>query len=174
VSSTNSAQPDPVLADAASQQATETTSLAPDQESSLTRSGGERGALKTRVCLLIIIVANALGNVLLSLGMRQVGSIASYSPVDLFVSGVGAIANPYVLAGVGFLLVFFAAHMIVLSWADLSYVLPITSVGYIVVAVLSWWWLQEPVRPLRWAGTVVIVVGVSLVGRTPVSTTSNR
>jgi drug/metabolite transporter (DMT)-like permease len=128
--------------------------------------------LKTRVCLLLIVVANALGNVLLSRGMREVGSIASYSPAEVFVSALRAATNPYVLAGVGFLIVFFLAHMIVLSWADLSYVLPMTSVGYIVVTVLSWWWLGEQVRPLRWLGTVVIVAGVCLVGRTPDRTTA--
>jgi drug/metabolite transporter (DMT)-like permease len=128
--------------------------------------------LKTRVCLLLIVVANALGNVLLSRGMREVGSIASYSPAEVFTSALRAAANPYVLAGVGFLIVFFLAHMIVLSWADLSYVLPMTSVGYIVVTVLSWWWLGEQVRPLRWLGTVIIVAGVWLVGRTPHRTTA--
>jgi drug/metabolite transporter (DMT)-like permease len=127
--------------------------------------------LKTRVCLLIIIVANAVGNVLLSYGMHQVGSIASYSPLALVRSALRAAANPFVLAGVGFLIVFFVAHMIVLSWADLSYVLPMTSVGYILVTVLSWWWLGETVPPLRWLGTVVIIAGVSLVGRTPHRTT---
>jgi len=127
--------------------------------------------LKTRVCLLIIIVANALGNVLLSYGMHQVGSIASYSPLTLVRSALRAAANPFVLAGVGFLIVFFIAHMIVLSWADLSYVLPMTAVGYILVTVLSWWWLGEQVRPLRWLGTIVIIAGVSLVGRTPHRTT---
>lgn len=127
--------------------------------------------MKTRVCLLIIIVANALGNVLLSYGMRQVGSIASYSPLTLVRSALGAAANPFVLAGVGFLIVFFLAHMIVLSWADLSYVLPMTAVGYILVTVLSWWWLGEQVGSLRWLGTVLIIAGVSLVGRTPHRTT---
>jgi drug/metabolite transporter (DMT)-like permease len=126
--------------------------------------------LKTRICLLIIIVSNAVGNVLLSYGMRQVGSIASYSPLELVRGGVRAAANPYVLAGVGLLLVFFLTHMIVLSWADLSYVLLITSIGYVLVAVLSWWWLGETIRPARWLGTLVITAGVALVGRTPAST----
>ncbi|MBI3696127.1 MAG: hypothetical protein HY238_14965 [Acidobacteria bacterium] len=123
--------------------------------------------MKTKICLLIIVVANALGNVVLRHGMQQVGSIASYSPVRLMVSSFRALANPYVLAGVGLLVVFFLAHMIVLSWADLSYVLPMTSVGYILVTVLGWWFLDEAVGPIRWVGTLVITAGVILVGRTP-------
>jgi drug/metabolite transporter (DMT)-like permease len=126
--------------------------------------------LKTRICLLIIIVANAVGNVLLAYGMRQVGSIASYSPAELIGSGISAMANPWVLLGVLLLLVFFTAHAIVLSWADLSYVLLVTAIGYVLVAVLSRQFLGETVSTLRWAGTIVITAGVMLVGSTPVST----
>jgi drug/metabolite transporter (DMT)-like permease len=129
--------------------------------------------VKTRICLAIVIVANALGNLLLAMGMRQVGSIASYSPAELISAGVQAMANPWVLAGVLLLLVFFAAHAIVLSWADLSYVLLVTAIGYVLVAVLSWKVLGESISTLRWAGTVVITAGVLLVGSTPVSTVAS-
>lgn len=126
--------------------------------------------MKTRICLLIIIVANAVGNVVLAYGMRQVGSIASYSPAELIGSGLSAMTNPWVLLGVLLLLVFFAAHAIVLSWADLSYVLLVTAIGYVLVAVLSRQFLGETISVLRWTGTVVITAGVMLVGSTPVST----
>jgi len=127
--------------------------------------------LKTRICLLIVVLANAVGNVLLSYGMRQVGSIASSSPLELALSSVRAMANPYVLAGVAVLVVFLLTHMILLSWADLSYILPMTSAGYILVTLLSWWLLEENVKTLRWLGTALIVAGMVLVGGTPVSTT---
>jgi drug/metabolite transporter (DMT)-like permease len=126
--------------------------------------------LKTRVCLFIIIVANAVGNLLLAYGMREVGSIATYSPAELIGSGLSAMTNPWVLAGVLLLLVFFTAHAIVLSWADLSYVLLVTAIGYVLVAVLSRQFLGETISPLRWAGTIVITAGVMFVGSTPVST----
>ena len=126
--------------------------------------------MRTHALLLLIVVTNAVGNVVLGYGMRQVGNIATYSPLDLVSAGVAAMRNPWVLAGVALLLVFFIAHAIVLSWADLSYVLLVTSVGYVVVAVLSWCLLGETITPLRWAGTAVIAVGVLLVGSTPVST----
>lgn len=127
--------------------------------------------MKTRICLLIVVVANAAGNVLLRRGMQQVGSIASYSPLELATGSLKAAGNPFVLAGVGFLILFFLAHMIVLSWADLSYILPMTSVGYILVTLLSWWLLGEQVRPARWLGAVVIMAGVALVAPTPPVTT---
>ncbi len=126
--------------------------------------------LKTAGFLLVVIVANALGNVLLGYGMEQVGSIASYSPADLIYSGFQAMTNPWVLAGVGLLLLFFIAHAIVLSWADLSYVLLVTSIGYVLVAVLSWEFLDEKISETRWAGTLLVTLGVALAGSTPVST----
>ena len=126
--------------------------------------------MKTTGFLLVVIVANALGNVVLGYGMEQVGSIASYSPADLICSGLQAMTNPWVLAGVGLLLLFFIAHAIVLSWVDLSYVLLVTSIGYVLVAVLSWGFLGEKISETRWAGTLLVTLGVALAGSTPVST----
>jgi uncharacterized membrane protein len=129
--------------------------------------------MKTNICLAIIVVANAVGNVLLGYGMRQVGDISSYSPLALVASGLAAMANPWVLSGVALLLVFFVAHAVVLSWADLSYVLLVTSIGYGLVAVLSWAFLGEQISAQRWVGTAVITAGVVLVGRTQVSTATS-
>jgi uncharacterized membrane protein len=126
--------------------------------------------MKTNLCLAIIVVANALGNLMLGYGMRQVGDISSYSPVALITSGLAAMANPWVLGGVVLLAVFFVTHAIVLSWADLSYVLLTTAIGYGLVAFLSWAVLGEHVSAMRWAGVAVITAGVMLVGSTPVST----
>lgn len=119
----------------------------------------------------MVVVANATGNVVLGYGMRQVDPVASYSPVELVGACLRAMANPWVIAGVLLLTLFFAAHTLVLSWADLSYVLLVTSIGYPLVALLSWWFLGETVTPQRWGGTILITVGVMFVGATPVSTT---
>lgn len=119
----------------------------------------------------MVVIANAAGNVVLGHGMRQVGPVASYSPVELIGACLRATSNPWVIAGVLLLMTFFAAHTLVLSWADLSYVLLVTSIGYPLVALLSWWFLGESVTAQRWAGTILITVGVMLVGGTPVTTT---
>ncbi|MEZ5394368.1 MAG: hypothetical protein R2724_16250 [Bryobacterales bacterium] len=126
--------------------------------------------MKTRVLLALVIVANAAGNLMLGYGMRQVGDISSYSPVALAASGLAAMANPWVLAGVVLLTVFFAAHAIVLSWADLSYVVLVTAIGYGLVTLLSWALLGEHVSVARWAGVAIITLGVMLAGSTPDST----
>ncbi len=67
--------------------------------------------------------------------------------------------------GVGSLLAFFLANVLVLSWADYSYVQPASSVGYGVSALLGYFVLREPVSPLRWLGIAIICLGVLVVGQ---------
>ena len=128
--------------------------------------------MRTRTCILlaVVIVSNAFGNVVLGHGMREVGDISSYSPADLIRSGIGSFSNPWVIAGVGLLAIFFAAHTLLLSWADLSYVLLVTSIGYVLVVLLGATLLDETVTPLRWVGALLIAAGVGVVGSTPEST----
>ena len=69
--------------------------------------------MRTHALLLLIVVTNAVGNVVLGYGMRQVGNIATYSPLDLVSAGVAAMRNPWVLAGVALNGFFFAVFAMV-------------------------------------------------------------
>ena len=95
--------------------------------------------------------------------MKQVG------PVSLAHLGMllAAIGNPWVIVGILCLLGFFASYLTALSWADLTFVLPATAFGYVVVALLSKFWLHETVSLYRWAGIVLIVCGVGFVANGP-------
>ena len=125
---------------------------------------------KTAIVLAIVVASNSVGNVVLSYGMRGVGDISSYSPTSLLASGIASFANPWVLLGTSLLVLFFAAHTLLLSWADLSYVLLVTSCGYALVAGLGVIFLDESISPARWCGIMLISCGVALVVSTPVST----
>ena len=124
--------------------------------------------LKTRIFTAIVVVTNVLGNSLLSLGMRGVGELLTLSPVPY----VKALFNPLVAAGVSLLIVWLLSHMALLSWADLSYVLPVTSIAYALAAVVGRVFLHEQISLARWAGVALIVIGVALVGRTVPRTTA--
>ncbi len=127
--------------------------------------------LKTRILLAIVILTSALGNVALSKGMKQLGDISHLPPWEMLARSFGALANPWVAAGVVLLATFFVSYLTVLSWADLSYVLPATAPSYLLLAALSAWLLDERVTAWRWLGIVLIVLGVVLVGRTEERTT---
>ena len=124
--------------------------------------------LKTRILTTVVVLSNVLGNSLLSRGMRSVGALLSLNPRPY----VEALFNPWVAVGVSLLIVWLLSHMALLSWADLSYVLPVTSVAYALAAVVGRLFLHEQVSLVRWAGITLIMLGVMLVGRTSPRTTS--
>jgi drug/metabolite transporter (DMT)-like permease len=80
---------------------------------------------------------------------------------------VAAVFTPWIAFGIALLIGFFASYLTALSWADLTFVLPATAFGNIVVAFLARFWLQEPISPERWAGIVLITLGVGFVAQGP-------
>jgi uncharacterized membrane protein len=120
---------------------------------------------KTRFFTGLVIVTNLVGNSSLTYGMQQLGEIG-YSPLSL----IGALFHPWVALGVALLILWTLSHMALLSWADLSYVLPVTAIGYVLTALSGKFVLGETVSFARWAGIALITVGVTLVGLTAPST----
>jgi drug/metabolite transporter (DMT)-like permease len=113
--------------------------------------------------LLCVMLTASVGDTLLSHGMSQVGQV-SFSNLGLLFT---ALRNPWVIAGILLLLGFFASYLTALSWADLTFVLPATAFGYIVVALLAHFWQHEHISLSRWAGILLIVGGVGFVANGP-------
>lgn len=123
--------------------------------------------LKTRIFTAIVVLTNVLGNSFLSRGMQSVGELLTLSPLPY----IRALFNPWVAVGVSLLIVWLLSHMALLSWADLSYVLPVTSIAYVLVALVGRFLLHEQVSLTRWVGVTLIMAGVALVGHTVPRTT---
>ena len=118
--------------------------------------------VKTWVCAIIVVLSNVFGNFFMKRGMpAELASPADY---------VTALFRPYVALGVILLIVWMLSRMALLSWADLSYVLPVTAVGYVLVAIVGRVLLDEQISPKRWAGIVLIMAGVALVSGGAVQT----
>jgi drug/metabolite transporter (DMT)-like permease len=149
-------------------------SSAATNECSILMESHKRLQFKTFVMILIMIIAGPLGNVLLGKGMKSVDTTSVVSASGL-VHVIGRVfASSAVWLGVASLLTFFVANILVLSWADYSFVQPASSMAYGVVALLSVFVLGEGVTPLRWAGIAIISVGVLIVGRTNPRTTEHH
>ena len=127
--------------------------------------------LKTYGLIFFIVLFAPLGNVLLSKGMKGVGSAKNWVPGDIFHILASIITSGYIWLGIACLLTFFVAYMLVLTWADYSYVQPASSFSYAAVALLGYFLLGEPVPPMRWMGILLICVGVFIVGNTHPRTT---
>lgn len=127
--------------------------------------------LKTYILIFLIVLFAPLGNVLLGKGMKGIVSAKDWAPGNFFQVFVSIITSVYIWMGIGCLLAFFVSYMLVLTWADYSYVQPASSFSYAVVAILGYFVLGEAVNPLRWAGIIIICVGVFVVGHTHPRTT---
>ena len=126
---------------------------------------------KTYLLIAVIAIFAPLGNVLLGKGMKNVGSAKHWAPSEVL-QILGRISSSgYIWLGIASLLTFFVAYMLVLTWADYSYVQPSSSFAYAETGVLSYILLGEAISPLRWLGIAVICVGVFVVGHTPPRTT---
>ncbi len=121
--------------------------------------------------ILLSILLGPLGNVMLGKGMKGVGAVNLKSLRDFFSIAGSVLTSPYIWLGIACLMGFMIVHMLLLTWADYSYVQPATSLSYATVALLSYFLLGELVTPLRWLGIAVICFGVFIVGRTSPSTT---
>ena len=143
------------------------TSVSRDHGSSLERhKHPARLLFKTRLLILVIVIFGPLGNVMLGKGMKRIGTETSWAIGDLVHTLVRILSSGYIWLGVASLLTFFVAYLLVLTWADYSYVQPASAISYAVVALLSYFLLGEIVSPLRLAGIAVICLGVFVVGRT--------
>jgi drug/metabolite transporter (DMT)-like permease len=111
--------------------------------------------LKTWICATVVVFSNVFGNFFMKRGMpAELPNPLSY---------ITALFQPWVSLGVVLLILWMLSRMALLSWADLSYVLPVTSVGYVLVALAGKILLNEQITSRRWGGILLIMAGVALV-----------
>jgi len=113
--------------------------------------------------LICVMLTASVGDTLLGIGMKSAGPVSVHHLGAL----LHALANPTVILGIILLLGFMAGNLTALSWADLTFVLPATSFGYVVVAILARFWLHENISVSRWCGIALIIGGVGFVANGP-------
>jgi uncharacterized membrane protein len=129
--------------------------------------GTQKYAWTSYALLLFVTLIKPFSNVFLAWGMRQFPEAVNANPV-LYLR---AMLDPLVAIGIAMQILWLLSRMSLLSIADLSYVLPVTSVGYVLSTFLGWLMLHESVSAARWAGAALISLGAALVVSTPEKTT---
>ena len=129
---------------------------------------------KTYLLICLMVIFGPLGNVLLGKGMKQMSASSAGTTAGTLDLIPRVLTSGTIWLGIGSLLTFFVAYMLVLSWADYSYVQPASAAAYGMVALLAHFILREVVTPTRWMGVMLICLGVVVVGYTPPRTTDRR
>jgi len=120
---------------------------------------------KTLIIMLLAVTAGTVGDILLAKGMKEVGDISAMNLRGILNVAFQALTTPKLIIGTAMLAIFFFLWLAVLSWEDLSVALPMQALNYVLVAFLSQYFLGEIVTPLRWAGTILVCVGVMMITR---------
>jgi drug/metabolite transporter (DMT)-like permease len=111
----------------------------------------------------LVAICAPLGDSCLSRGMTTMPAISMAHPGAL----IAAVFTPWIALGIALLIGFFASYLTALSWADLTFVLPATALGNVIIALLAKFWLQESISLERWAGILLITLGVGFVAQGP-------
>ena len=129
------------------------------------RSRGHR--VRAYGLLLLFIFLRPFGNLSMAWGTKHFPQSLSIHPLVY----LQAMLDPFVALGIALLILSLLTRMALLSLADLSFVLPVTAVGYVLAAVFGKLFLHEEVTTRQWLGTVLIFLGTALVGSTAHNTT---
>jgi drug/metabolite transporter (DMT)-like permease len=119
--------------------------------------------LKFVLILIVGLFLEAIGVVLLSGGLKEIGGMERVSVREIVRVVKRGATHPRILLGVAFEAAFFGILMFLLSRADVSLVWPLTSLGFVITAFAARFYLHEHVSPMRWAGVCLIVLGAGLV-----------
>ena len=122
--------------------------------------------MKTVMVLVLVVLFQTAGNLLVSRGMKELAVTSPWETTHWFSFLLQLAASPSVWLGTLLLIIFFVLYAALLSWADLSFVLPASSFGYVLNVALAHYLLLEPVSMTRWLGTILISIGVVLVSKT--------
>jgi uncharacterized membrane protein len=136
-----------------------------------TASSNRALKLKTYIALFLMIVLGSVGNTILDKGMKSLGPIDFATRAAIWQGAFHTFTSGTIWLGICCMLLFMVCHMLVLSWADYSFVMLFSAITYALVPLLGYLWLREYVPMARRVGIVLIVFGVFLVSRTPPRTT---
>src|SRR6202030_3231752 len=126
---------------------------------------------KTYVLLFLMVLLGSVGNTILSKGMKDAGDLDISHLRALEAGAIHVLSSGTIWLGIALMLLFMICHMLVLSWADYSFVMPFSAIAYALVPLLGYIFLGEHVSAARSIGIVLIFLGVLLINRTPHRTT---
>ncbi len=121
--------------------------------------------------LFLLVLLGSVGNTLLSKGMKDAGDLDISHITPLLEGAARVLTSGTIWLGIAMMLGFMVCHMLVLSIADYSFVMPFSAIAYALVPLFGYFFLHERVPAARWAGIVLIFVGVLLINQTPSRTT---
>jgi drug/metabolite transporter (DMT)-like permease len=122
---------------------------------------------RTYFLLVLFLALRAFGNLSLAWGTKHMPETLGADPMVY----IRSMLHPGIAVGIAMLILALLVRLALLSLADLSFILPMTAIGYVLAALLGRVFLHEDVSPQRWLAVALIFGGALLVSGTPQATT---
>ena len=122
---------------------------------------------QNRLFIVLVVASNTVGNVLLAIGLARLPAFSLAAPLAYVTA---FLSSGWMLGGIALMALWMLAQLSMYTWADLTYVLPVTASAYIFTAILGRLVLHQAVSPIHWIGIALISLGVLLVAETPLQT----
>lgn len=119
--------------------------------------------MTTAMLIALVVLGGSAGDVFITKGMKQLGEISTLNVARLLAIFGRAITNRYFLIGVLFMAVSYFSFLGALRLADLSLVLPATSISFVITTIGARLVLKETISGIRWAGILLVCIGVALI-----------
>lgn len=119
----------------------------------------------TKILAILIagLVCEAIGVVFLSKGLKQIGEVKSVNAAEIWRAVKAGVTNANILIGVALEAAFFVALLVLLSRSDVSFIWPLTAMGFVLTTLTAKFVLQEEIPPLRWLGVLLIMLGAGII-----------
>lgn len=119
--------------------------------------------IRTAAFLAITVLANTGGEIAVARAMKGIGEVKNFRPAALFNVLGRVFRSGWMWLAIALLAVGFSSLLTLLSWADVSFVIPATAFTYVVGGLGAKFLLGERLTPARWAGIALVSIGVALV-----------
>ena len=119
--------------------------------------------MRTGLCLAVLVLAGTAGDLSVTRAMKQTGVVIDLRPSSILRAVAHAFGQSWMWLGLVLQALAFFAFLALLSWANVSVVVPASALSYVVGAAGAKVFLNERVGWERWMAVLLIAFGVALV-----------
>jgi drug/metabolite transporter (DMT)-like permease len=119
--------------------------------------------MREALLLFLVVVSGTGGEICVTRAMKRVGEVTDFRPLAVLRVIVRAMRVPWMWIGVSMMALAFFSLLAVLSIENVSFVVPVTALNYAAGALGGKFFLGERVTARRWAGVLIVCIGVTLV-----------
>jgi drug/metabolite transporter (DMT)-like permease len=119
--------------------------------------------MREAVLLFLVVASGTGGEICVTRAMKHIGEVKDFRPLAVVRVILRAVKLPWMWIGISMMALAFFSLLAVLSIENVSFVVPVTALNYAAGALGGKFFLGERVTPRRWAGVLIVCIGVTLV-----------